>query len=103
MDPSNLDKAFCPRTEGQVLGVNYDSVTMTWYLRQDTISAILPLIETMLEDGEKLCGKLVDIRCLIEGSKFQFAHRLDAVNTFTEREDMERVVQRGDWCWADLY
>ena len=47
------DKTFGPRTEGQVLGVDYDSTFMTWFLRQDKISIILGLIRGVMEEGEK--------------------------------------------------
>ena len=77
------DKAFKPKTEGQVLGVDYDSTSMTWHLRQDKLSIILGMIEEILEDGEatvrmlkKLCGKPVDLRSLIPGAKFHLAHLL---------------------------
>lgn len=99
-DPTDQDKAFSPRTKGQVLGVDYDSVNMTWSLRQDKITIILHIIEDVMEDGEatvrtlkKLCGKLVDIRNLIKGEKFHLAHLLIAANTFTEKEDMEVIIQ----------
>ena len=37
-DKTDPDKMFTPRTEGQVLGVDYDSTSMTWSLRQDKLS-----------------------------------------------------------------
>ena len=109
-DKADPDKSFSPRTVGQVLGVDYDSMTMTWSLRQDKMSGILSLIREVLEDGEatvrtlkKICGKLVDIRNLIPGGKFHLAHLLIASSSFTEREDMERVVELEEWCKSDLY
>ena len=108
-DKNDPDKAFSPRTEGQVLGIDYDSTTMTWHLRQDKMSAILSLLREVIEEGEarartlkKLCGKLVDIRSLIPGSKFHLAHLLMAAGSVTERQDMDNVVLVDDWCRADL-
>ena len=109
-DKSDPDKAFSPRTEGQVLGVDYDSTTMTWHLRQDKMSAILFLLREIMEEGEasfrmlkKLCGKLVDIRDLIPGSKFHLAHLLMVSGSVTEKSKMDDVVAVDDWCRADLH
>ena len=103
------DKAFKPKTEGQVLGVDYDSTSMTWHLRQDKLSIILGMIEEILEDGEvtvrmlkKLCGKLVDLRCLIPGAKFHLAHLLMDACSVTEPEMLDTTVEVSDWCRADL-
>ena len=103
------DKAFEPRTEGQVLGVDYDSTSMTWYLRQDKITIILNILHEVMEEGEatarvlkKLCGKLVDLRCLIPGAKFHLAHLLIAASSVTDPADLDKMVKVGDWCRADL-
>ena len=37
---------------GQVLGVNYDSVEMTWYLSEEKLSIIQMLIEQLREHKE---------------------------------------------------
>ena len=95
-EESDPDKAFPPKTEGQVLGVDYDSTTMTWFLRQDKISGILSIIQEVMEEGEatarvlkKLCGKLVDIRNLIPGAKFHLAHLLMAASSVTDPKEMK--------------
>ena len=109
-DPSDPDKAFGPRTEGQVLGVDYDSVSMTWSLREDKITAIMNIIEEVMDEGEatvrtikRLCGKLIDIRNLIKGGKFHLAHLMMATKHFSDKKDMEVVVEVDDWCREDLY
>ena len=108
-DPSDPDKAFSPRTSGQVLGVEYDSTNMTWHLREDKMSIILNMLDTAIKDGQatarfmkKLCGKLIDIRNLVEGSKFHLANILIATNKFTEAKDMENIVTLDDWCKSDM-
>ena len=108
-DKSDPDKSFSPRTEGQVLGIDYDSTNMTWHLRQDKLSAILSLLKEIMDKGEatarnlkKVCGKLVDIRKLIPGSKFHLAHLLMAAGSITDRNEMENMVTVDDWCRADL-
>ena len=109
-DKNDPDKSFSPRTEGQVLGIDYDSTTMTWYLRQDKMSSILSIIREVMDEGEatarmlkKLAGKLIDIRNLIPGAKFHLAHLLMAAGSLTERSDMEKVVAVNEWCRADLF
>ena len=109
-DLSQKDKMFEPRTEGQVLGIDYDSMEMVWYLSKEKMGSILGLIEKLREDREgtardvkKLCGKLVDIRDLVEGSKYYLAHLIMAANVFNEKEDMDKMVQVDDWLERDLY
>lgn len=109
-DPSDPDKAFSPRTNGQVLGVEYDSTDMTWHLREDKMSVILNMLNTAIKDGQatarfikKICGKLIDIRNLVPGAKFHLAHLLVAANKFTEQGDMENIVVLDNWCREDLY
>ena len=108
-DPGDPDKAFSPRMEGQVLGINYDSTDMTWSLGKDKLNIILNIIEEVMENGEasvrtfkKLSGKLVDIRDLVVGSKFHLAHLLMVATTFNEKEDMENVLEVSEWLLADL-
>ena len=100
-DSSDPDKSFTPRTEGQVLGVNYDSVEMTWYLSSEKLAGILSLIEEFRDQKEatarsikKLCGKLVDIRDLVIGARFHLAHLMMDANVYTEKGDMEKMVKK---------
>ena len=108
-DLTQKDKMFEPRTDGQVLGIDYDSLEMVWYLSEEKMGSIMELIEKLREDGEgtarkmkKLCGKLVDIRDLVEGAKYYLAHLIMAANVFTEKEDMEKMVQVEEWLEKDL-
>ena len=109
-DLSQKDKMFKPKTEGQVLGIDYDSLEMVWYLSEEKMRTILGMIKELREEREgtarevkRLCGKLVDIRELVEGAKFHLAHLIMAANVFTEKEDMERTVEVDDWLERDLY
>ena len=108
-DTTDPEKTFSPRTEGVVLGVNYDSADMTWYLSEGKMRIILGLIEELRSQREatarevkRVCGKLVDIRDLIVGARFYLAHLLMAASTFTEKEDMGKIVEIDDWCEKDL-
>ena len=92
VDSSDPDKCFGPRTD-------YDTTSMTWYIRQDKMSSILTIITEVLEEGEatarvlkRLCGKLIDIRNLIPGAKYHLAHLLMASGSVTEAREMEKVV-----------
>ena len=109
-DPSQKDKMFKPVTVGQVLGVDYDTMEMVWFLSEEKMRSILELIDELREEREgsarkikKLCGKLVDIRDLVEGSKFYLAHLIMAANEYNEKEDMEKMVKVDDWLERDLY
>ena len=109
-DEADPDKAFSPRREGQVLGVDYDTTTMTWHLREDKLAGILTIIVDIMEEGEatvrtmkRICGKLIDIRNLIPGGKIHLVHLIMEAGSVTEKEDMEKVVTVSDWCRADLW
>jgi hypothetical protein len=100
------DKAFGPTTDGIVLGVCYNTVDWVWYLREDKISIILNRMEDAMEDEEmtqravqSLCGRLVDLRCLVPCSKFYLANLIkDAHQT----EELESMVSLADWTRQDL-
>ena len=85
--PGDPDKAFGPSTDGIVLVVCYDTVSFTWYLREDKMSIILNMINNAIEDEEmtqrtvkKLCGKLIDIRVLVPSSKYYLANLIIDAN-----------------------
>ena len=108
-DTADPDKAFSPSTEGMVLGVFYDTNEFVWSLREDKLSRILNMIEYGIEMEEmtqrfvkSLCGKLVDIRCLVPNSKFYLSQLIQDANQYTESKDMEKKVNLTDWTRADL-
>ena len=51
-DSIDSDKSFALRTDGQVLGVDYDSTKMTWHLKLDKISIILGIFAELTDEGE---------------------------------------------------
>ena len=98
-DFTDPDKTFSPRTDGQVLGINYDSSIMSWYLREDKMGVIIGLIEEALIHREvtarfakKMCGKLINLRELIKGSKFHLAQIIITTSIVNRKEDMEKLV-----------
>ena len=108
-DQSDTDKAFSPRTEGQVLGINYDSGLMTWHLQEDKMTDIQLNILEALETREvsvrfakSLCGKLLHFRELIPGAKFHLGHIIMATGRFTEVKDMNMMIKLDEWSCSDL-
>ena len=73
-DPKDPDKAFAPRTEGLVLGIDYDTSNMTWRLREDKMFGILNLIREVRDggDGEVHHPKVVDLHPLWQPVFFVF-------------------------------
>ena len=44
----------------------------------------------------------MDIRDFVVGAKFYLAHIIMAANYYTEKEDMEQIVEIDYWCDRDL-
>ena len=104
------DKAFAPSTRGLILGVCYDTEEFVWSLREDKLNRILNMLEYAIEMDEmtqrfvkSICGKLVDIRCLVPNSKFYLSHLIQDANQFTDPKELGRMVTLTDWTRADLY
>ena len=108
-DTADPDKAFAPCTAGMILGVFYDTNEFVWSLREDKLSIIMNMLEYGIEMEEmtqrfvkSLCGKLVDIRCLVPLSKFYLSQLIQDANQYTEPKDMDKMVGLTDWTRADL-
>ena len=109
-DPTDPDKAFPPTTNGIVLGICYDTeegINGTWYLREDKMANIILMLEKAIEGEESsqrfvksLCGKLIHLRCLVDGSKFKMGQIILAAN---QTEVMTARVSVTDWCRSDLF
>ena len=101
------DKEFGPSTEGIVLGVCYDTITFTWYLREDKMSIILNMIHDAIEDEEitqrtvkSLSGKLIDVRVLIPSSRFYLANLI--MDSNLDNENLDNNVTLSNWTRSDL-
>ena len=64
----------------------------------------------MLEEGEttvrilkKICGNLIDIRCLIPGARFHLSQLLMESSVVAEGIELERIVEVSEWFREDLY
>ena len=105
-DTADPDKAFPPRTEGLVLGVWYDTVKFVWCLREDKLIRILNMLEYAIDIEEltqrfvkSICGKLIDIRCLVPDAKFYLSQLIQDAN---QSDDMSKMISLADWTRADL-
>ena len=109
-DPTDKDKSFPPTTNGQVLGINYDTaegLTGTWYLSEDKMAGIILMLEKAIEGEESsqqfiksLCGKLIHIRFLVRNSKYRMGQIIIAANQTT---NMSARVAVSDWCRSDMF
>ena len=75
------DKSFGPSTVGVVFGVLYDTEKWTWALPPAKLQALVGLIKKLLgaekvsvKEARSLVGKLVHIRALLPGGRFNVAH-----------------------------
>ena len=103
------EKCFAPRTEGVVLGTNYNTEDMTWSIKEDKMAVILNLIRTALElreqtvrEVKRICGKLLPMRDLIPGAKFHMAHMIMLSGGLNRRDELDELVHLGDWVCSDL-
>ena len=101
------DKSFAPSTSGLVLGISYDTKTFTWKIREDKLARILLLLSKVTEGLEvsvgellSLQGKLVDIRFLVPGGKYNLAYILGDANSGMDKESVAMV---GEKCRQQCY
>ena len=80
-DRSDRDKSFAPSTQGQVLGVDYDTEAWTWTIRQDKLIRVQHMIREALDSElislghmKSLVGKIIYIRFLVPGGKFKMGY-----------------------------
>ena len=72
-------KAFAATQEGEVFGVMYNTVSFTWWLREDKIAQIVQMLLKLEElDIHKLgfvksiVGKLIHYRTMVPNGKYYF-------------------------------
>lgn len=102
-------KSFGPATSGTVLGVDYDSVTWTWAINEEKLGRILSLIrDTMdsssveLKSFQSLVGKLVHVKPLVAGAKFNLDHILRALKDATDSVVITAEVKRQLFFWFTM-
>ena len=81
------DKSFAPCKEGVVLGINYNTVSWTWNLPEEKMARLLHTINDTINAEQitqremwSLVGKILNIKPLVPGGKFEIDHLLQANN-----------------------
>ena len=97
---SDPEKSFGPSQKGTVLGVEYDTVNWTWGIPADKLARLqLTLRKAMLADSIQqdevwsLVGKIIHVRPLIPGGKFNIDHLLVANAHSKDRTCMVPVTE----------
>jgi hypothetical protein len=91
----DLVKSFGPSTHGIVLGIEYDTVSWTWGVPEEKLARLLHSIEeaiaaTHLKQQQiwSLVGKILNIKPLIPGAKFNIDHLIRANNVSKKGSDL---------------
>jgi len=81
------DKAFGPRKTGTVFGIEYDTENWTWALPNEKLARIAAQIRDMLgkeaatqEEIQSIIGKIIHIKPLIPGAKFNMNYLMELNN-----------------------
>ena len=97
----DLTKSFGPSTHGIILGIEYDTVTWTWGVPHEKLVRLLHLIDesiasTNIEQHKiwSLVGKILNIKPLIPGAKFNIDHLIRANNVSKKRSDLIHVSEK---------
>jgi hypothetical protein len=108
-DCKNFEKAFGPSTYGTVLGINFDSTTMSWSISaekerdlQEAIDVFLLEKTCSLKQIQKLHGKLTNISqtCkFLKGFKFNLLLLLNKFNSDSDRKIIPKQLQEDLWVW----
>jgi hypothetical protein len=106
------EKAFGPGTYGTVLGINFDSKSMTWNLGAEKEAAIQDVIHKFLEkptctllEAQKLHGKLSDFALMCDfmlGFRFHIVELLAKFGTGgkpEERKIIPHALKEDLWTW----
>ena len=99
----NPKKAFAARQEGEVFGVNYNTVSWTWWLSEEKLGVIIDMLLKLEEGSEhtllflkRITGKLMAYRRLVPQGKFHLG-QLVKVSSSGSNCDMMRIVTVSDW------
>ena len=107
------DKSFGPSTRGTVLGVFYDTIAWTWAVPQDKLIRIILDIEALVDADwlvkqEKLwsvVGKIMHVRLLVPGGKFNLYHLIKANGQSTNGKawvPISAEAKRQLWFWQAM-
>ena len=83
----NRDKVQPPDTVVTALGVEFDTVTFTWRYKADKLARILHTLHAIVSEEEmeyemlqSIAGKLIDVRFLVRGGRYNLLFFLQAAN-----------------------
>ena len=93
----NRDKVQPPGTKCTALGVEFDTVEWTWRYKADKLARILHALDKLVKgelvmygEMQTIVGKMIDIRFLVRGGKYNMLFFLQAINQDLPKE---RVVK----------
>ena len=94
----NRDKVQPPDTVCTALGVEFDTKSWTWKYKEDKLARILSTLDEIqrresVEFGtlQSITGKLIDVRFLVRGGKFNILFFLQAVQQGLSRSDKLKI------------
>ena len=105
-DVSDPDKAFAPCQEGQVFGIQYNTASFTWWLREDKLGRIMNSLSALIEEGEhkvrflkSVAGKIMDVRLLVPNGKYNVGQIVKFAGG--NIDEMDKEISVSDWCRAE--
>ncbi len=110
------EKSFGPSTEGCVYGINYDTVSQSWWIGEDKMARIMGFINEFLNQQEvqaekvwSLARKINHVKDLVVGGRFHVEEILRTNNMFTDKKkDRNKMVPitkrmtRELWWWTTM-
>lgn len=102
-------KAFAASRTGEVFGVNYCTLSFTWWLGEDKLGVIVDMLLKVEESDQhtlaflkSITGKLVHYRLMVPQGRFHLGQLIRASLT-QQGEDLGRVVTVTEWCRAEAW
>ena len=102
-------KAFAASQTGEVFGVEYCTLTFTWWLREDKIGVILDMLKKVEEESmqklgfiKSIVGKLVHYRLMVPMGKY-YLGQLIRMGISGAGDSMNREVEVTEWARAEAH
>ena len=103
------NKAFSARQTGEVFGINYDTVTFSWWLSERKLGVIIDMLLKLDETDQHtlaflktIVGKLIHYRPMVPHGKFHIG-QLIKVSSVAPGTDLSRVVTVPEWARAEAW
>ena len=105
-DPS---KAFPASRTGEVFGINYCTLTWSWWLGERKLGVVINMLLKMEESSihslrfvKTVVGKLIHLRLLVPQGKYHLG-QLIRMSKAGPDEDLGREIQLSDWARAEAW